>query len=323
MQKFTLADERRRLLKKVEKKQRDPLEIALCTVFSLFLFIFVYLMISCEFRHEDTILAFALGPGLVSIFCVGLCYIAYKNLKNYRAGQNPSNILQRRNLTVNLAICSLGALAAGTILGDRDYWLFGTNVYSYRDLISYVDIDPSKDSGQAFMDSGHAYFKENSYVLRQKFNKFRNGDTYCVAPIVRGAFSSQGAAGKQTMNGFVLPDSGTYDWWAVGTNCCEGTGAANFTCGQVNSNLARSGMRLLSDTQRPYYLLAVQEWSATFGLPVKHPLFFTWVKDPLMTEELLENESETNFWWYMWYFLLCAFIVSFLLHMFMHQNKIY
>jgi len=335
MQKFTLTDERRRLLQKVEKKQRDPIEIALCTIFSLFLFIWVYLTISSQFRHEEQMLAFALGPGLVGIICFGLCYVAYKNFKNARAGINPQKVWQRRNLMVNLAICSLGALAAGTVLGDRDYWLYGTNVYSYGDLISYVDVDPAKDSGQAFMDSGHVYFKENSYVLRQRFNKFRNGDTYCVAPIVRGAFSAQGAVGKQTMNGFALPDSGTYDWWAVGTNCCEGTGATqnytqgqqsvakDYTCGQVTSNLARSGMRLLSDTQRPYYLLAVQEWSATFGLPVKHPLFFTWVKDPLVTEELLENESDTNFWWYTWYFLLCAFIVSFLLHMFMHQNKIY
>jgi len=322
MQKFTLVDERRRLLQKVVKKEKDPLEIALCTILSLLLFVWVYLSISSQFRHEDPFLAFLVGPAIVGIICVCFCFIAYRNLKNARAGNIPRNPMWRRNLWVNLAICSLGALAAGTVLGDRDYWLYGTNIYSYGDLVSYVDIDPAEDSGQAFMDSGHVYFKENSYVLRQRFNKFRNGDTYCVAPIVRGAFTAENAVGKQTMNGIALPESGTYDWWAVGTNCCDGTGAANFTCGQL-SNMARSGMRLLSDTQRPYYLLAVQEWSATFGLPVKHPLFFTWVKDPLATEEHLAEESDTNFWWYSWYFVLCAFIVSFLLHMFMHQNKIY
>jgi len=310
---FTLSDERRRLLSKVVKKNWDPIEIALCSVVSLLFFIWVYFWLSCPFRHEDPIVAWMLGPLVVGVICFLICFKAYKNVQNSRTGQIAQNVMQRRNLWVNLAICSLGALALGTVLGDRDYWLYGTNIYSYGDLVSYVDIDPAKDSGQAFMDSGHVYFKEHSYVLRQKFNKFRNGDTYCVAPIVRGAFKANGA----------LPDSGTYDWWAVGTNCCDGEGAANFTCGSVNSNLARSGMRLLSDTQRPYYLLAVQEWSATYGLPVKHPLFYTWVKDPLATEEKLEVESNGNFWWYTWWFLLCATIVSFVLHMFMHQNKIY
>jgi uncharacterized membrane protein (DUF106 family) len=323
MQKFTLSDERKRLLQKVVKKRRDPIEIALCTVVALLMFIWVYCTISNLFRHEEPFWAFVLGPVLAGIACLAFCFIAYRNVKNARAGHIPKGIMDRRNLWVNLAICSLGAVIAGFILGDRDYWLYGTNYYSYSDLVSYVDIDPAKDSGQAYMDSGHVYFKDHSYVLRQKFNRFRNGDTYCVAPIVRGAFVPNGTSGVQTMNGFTLPESGTYDWWAVGTNCCEGNTAANFTCGQVTSNLARSGMRLLSDSQRPYYLLAVQEWSATYGLPVKHPLFFTWVKDPLATEERLEAVSDSNFWYYTWWFLLCAFIVSFLLHMIMHQNKIY
>merc|ERR1719478_402511 len=125
------------------------------------------------------------------------------------------------------------------------------------------------------------------------------------------------------MNGYVLPDSGTYDWWAVGTNCCDGTTAANFTCGQVKHPLARSGMRLLSDTQRPYYLLAVQEWSATYGLPVRHPLFFTWVKDPLETESNFHRDSDAMFWTCTLWFALGAVIASTLLHMVMHRNKIY
>lgn len=328
MQKFTISAERRHLLTKAVKKTWDPIEIVMCSVISLLFFVWVYLWLSSKFRHEETVAAWIIGPVLVGIITAAICYKAYKNVRYARAGFIPTTIKEKlvdgRNLWVNLAICCLGALAFGTLLGDRDYWLYGTNIYSYGDLVSYVDIDPAKDSGQAFMDSGHAYFKENSYVLRQKFSKFRNGDTYCVAPIVRGAFTSAGTAGQKTANGFALPESGTYDWWAVGTNCCDGGSAAkDFTCGQVNSNLARSGMRLLSDSQRPFYLLAVQEWSASFGLPVKHPLFFTWVKDPLATEEKYEMESSDNFWWYTWYFLLCAAVVSFLLHMFLHQNKIY
>jgi hypothetical protein len=316
MQKLQLSPERVHLLQKVAKKDKDPLEILFCTIVAVLLFIYVYLLVESKFRHEEWLLAMLLGPGVVFLLCVGFSFIAYKKLKFSVQGD-------RRNLCVNLAICAWCGLIAGFCLGERSYWQYTTNIYSYRDLVSYVDVSPSKDNGQSYMDSGHVYFHEHSYVLRQKFNKFRNGDTYCVAPIVAGRFTAQPGTNANTMNGFVLPESGTYDWWAVGTNCCDGTEAANFTCGSVNNPLARSGMRLLSDTQRPYYLLAVQEWSATYGLPVKHPLFFTWVKDPLETEDEFDQAADQHLWMYMWYVLLGAFIVSFLLHMVMHRNKIY
>jgi len=328
------SSERRLLLKKVVKKGRDPIEIVVCTVVTTCLFTYVYFMLSSDWRHERPILMWILGPLLVgALICFPLCIMAFSRLRNRQA----EDITEQRsfwenvrlggigtNFVTNMAICSLGALAAGTILGDRNYWLYGTNVYSYRDLVSYVDIDPAKDSGQAFMDSGHAYFREKSMVLRQRFSKFRNGDVYCVAPIVNGMFThefAQASPGENSMKGFALPPSGTYDWWAVGTNCCDG--ADNFTCGDVKSPVARSGMRLLSDSQRPFYLLAVQEWSATYGLPVRHPLFFTWVSDPLTTEEKLELESEDVFETSVWIVTLAGFFVSFLLHMFMQGNKIY
>lgn len=319
MQKMQLSAERVHLLQKVAKKEKDPVEILACTIWSLLLFMYVYLIVESKFRHEDWFPAYLLGPGLVFIICVGVSAVAWKKLRT-PAGERGG---ERRNLFVNMAVCSWGALIAGFLLGDRSYWLYTTNIYSYRDLVSYVDIDPGRDNGQSYMDAGHVYFKEHSYVLRQRFNKFRNADTYCVAPIVRGAFEPQAGSKAKTANGYALPESGTYDWWAVGVNCCDGTGAANFTCGEVTNPLSRSGMRLLSDTQRPYYLLAVQEWSATYGLPVKHPLFYTWVKDPLETEERFDEQSDTELWQFVWWFFLCAFIVSFLLHMFMHRNKIY
>lgn len=37
------------------------------------------------------------------------------------------------------------------------------------------------------------------------------------------------------------------------------------------------------------YVLGVQEWSATTGLPVRHPLFFTWVRDPIVHAESLQD----------------------------------
>jgi len=314
MQKFQLSAERVHLLKKVAKKERDPLEILVCTIFSSLLFLYIYLILAFKFRFEEVALAWILGPGVVLAICLFFSFQTFKKVRNSVPGD-------RRNLFVNITICSWLALIVGCFLADRSFWLYTTNVWSYRDLVSYVDVDPFSDSGQAFMDSGHLYFKESSYVLRQKFNKFRNGDTYCVAPIIRGSFTP--LAGSKTMNGYVLPASGTYDWWAVGVNCCDGNTAKNFTCGEVRNPLARSGMRLLNDNQRPFYLLAVQEWSATYGLPVKHPLFFTWVKDPLETESRFVDTADNEMLAQVGYFALAVFLVSFLLHLVMHRNKIY
>ena len=41
----------------------------------------------------------------------------------------------------------------------------------------------------------------------------------------------------------------TYDFWAVGVNCCGA--AADFKCGEFSNPKAHAGLRLMSDEQRP------------------------------------------------------------------------
>lgn len=317
MEKLNLSAERVHLLQKVAKKERDPLEILFCTVLSTLVFIFVYALIAFKFRFEEPSLAWVLGPGIIFVICCLLSFFTYKKIKNSMPGD-------RRNLFINLTVCFWAALLAGIYCGDRTFWQYTTNIWSYRDLISYVDINPASDHGQAYMDSGHVYFKFQSKVLTQKSHKFHNGDTYCVAPIIHGNFIPTPGDTSQIMNGYILPPSGSYDWWAVGTNCCDSDAPNSWTCGEAHQGLTpRSGMRLLSDNQRPYYLLAVQEWSATYGLPVQHPLFFTMVKDPLETEDQYASWADRDMWNDALWFLLAAFIISFLIHVVLHRNKVF
>eukprot|EP00405_Crypthecodinium_cohnii_P006493 CAMPEP_0194778874 /NCGR_PEP_ID=MMETSP0323_2-20130528/69438_1 /TAXON_ID=2866 ORGANISM="Crypthecodinium cohnii, Strain Seligo" /NCGR_SAMPLE_ID=MMETSP0323_2 /ASSEMBLY_ACC=CAM_ASM_000346 /LENGTH=171 /DNA_ID=CAMNT_0039716261 /DNA_START=119 /DNA_END=631 /DNA_ORIENTATION=- len=151
-------------------------------------------------------------------------------------------------------------------------------------MASYLNIDPETDKGQSYMDAGTVYFKDGSHVLRSHGVSFHNGEMYCVAPIVMG-----NEAGS-----FTTPRSGTVDFWAVGKNCC-GISGADFSCGDSLSGMAHSGLRSLDERSRSMYLLGVQEWSATNGIPVKHPLFFEWVKDPVSYIDELQVNGSIDF----------------------------
>merc|ERR1712151_614337 len=91
---------------------------------------------------------------------------------------------------------------------------------------------------------------------------FHNEETYCVVPIN----SYQGALAS-------------YDFWAVGLNCCSGT-SKSFTCGEYKNPRAHAGLRWMRDSQRAFFQLAVQQAEATYGIKANHPLFFTWTEDP-------------------------------------------
>uniref|UniRef100_A0A6V0G1Z0 Uncharacterized protein n=1 Tax=Zooxanthella nutricula TaxID=1333877 RepID=A0A6V0G1Z0_9DINO len=211
---------------------------------------------------------------------------------------------------VIMAIC----FSMGYSMGNSYWWKTMVNYYTWPEMASYVNIDPDMDRGQSYMDAGTVYFKEGSYVLRNHTVPFRNGLTYCVAPIVRQPMRYEpGSQALPTVNGFVLPRSGTVDFWAVGTDCC-GADGGTFDCADVNSLAARSGLRILDETSRSMYLLGVQEWSATTGLPVRHPLFFSWVKDPIMFEEGLAAQCSSDFVIRVTTCLFLSFILSYFLH---------
>jgi len=195
---------------------------------------------------------------------------------------------------LSMAICLPLCFFTAFVLGD-EYWRHKMiQVHIWNDMAVYVNIDPDRDRGQSFMDAGTLYFKEGSSILRNNTIAFRNGRTYCVAPIVRPPVDREvGSEVLQTASGFVLPRSGTVDFWAVGVDCCDG--GKEFSCGDAHSRMARSGMRALDETNRAMYLLGVQEWSAMNGLPVHHPLFFTWVRDPIEVAKKLEKNCSRDY----------------------------
>jgi hypothetical protein len=198
-------------------------------------------------------------------------------------------------------------------------------------MVSYVNVDPGVDVGSSFMDASTIYFKESAYVLTQKALAFHNGATYCVAPIVRQPVqlipSQSHSDVLRTVTGFAAPRSGTIDFWAVGKDCCGKTGTdgppPTFTCGQATSPVARSGMRVLDSNERNMYLLAVQQWSASTGLPVRHPLFFSWAKDPIAEVESLYQLACADFWYGLVITLMVSLVLGFVLQVVLQKFQIY
>lgn len=293
---LTVSAERMRLIRGHARAAQGPLEVMVGALLPTLLFSLVYWLVDFWPRYFHESLALVVGPVLLATIPLLLTVNAYRILKENRQAQehdsggshghadkgfHAPNRHRSARFPIVLALCSWIALVAGYMLGDRYYWQYLAQYYTYEDMAMYVNVDPSTDRGQTFMDAGQVYFKESSFVATTQAMSFRNRRTYCVAPILRGSLTS-----TASLSGFALPPAGTVDFWAVGVDCCGASGD-EFTCGDTDSIAARSGMRLLRDDLQPFFLLAVQEWTASIGLPARHPLFFTWVRDPLATKEAL------------------------------------
>lgn len=171
-------------------------------------------------------------------------------------GQDPSWYLF-------IALTGALALAVGVNLGDYIYDTYTEPYEDNQNLNTYHNVDVSTTVGAQMMDAGQVFFASNTKLDLDYSMGFANVDTYCVVPIT----SSQSAQAL------------TYDFWAVGLNCCSGH-APDFHCGEYSNPKAKAGLRLMSDSLRSYYRLAVQQAEAAYDIHASHPIFFEWLEDP-------------------------------------------
>lgn len=248
-------------------------------------FLLCHATVSSEFRYFQANAAWWFAA-LYLALAIGVIFFTYGR---WRRGKKAS-------AWMIISLFLLLSVLNGLYYGDRYYWRYLRPYYDYQSLGIYVNVDPSAERGQTFMDAGEVYFKEGTSVAKGNAIALKNGDIYCVAPIVRQPLETMGGSAEVEQKGtFRRPDSGTVDFWAVGTNCCMTNGEA-FNCGGVDNAMARSGLRLVRDDQRPFYKLAVDEWAAEYEVPAKHPLFFYWTQDPVKDVEGYYLTATRKYW---------------------------
>lgn len=219
----------------------------------LFAVVFTFEFLPLHYQTPQVVNLIVLASALV---CVGLYAVAFNAWRRRFEGIDPYWF-------IFIAVTATLAVASGLVAGLKN---FEDNMVPYMDVSNlnvYTGIDASTYTGAQLMDAGVVAFTTGSTLSISKSMGFKNLETYCVAPIVSNASAKPGS----------------YDFWAVGLNCCSGH-LADFHCGEFSNPNAISGVRLMREDYRKYFRLAVQQAEAAYNIKAEHPVFFYWLQDP-------------------------------------------
>lgn len=240
-----------------DRRRLNVVPICLNLFLPWILFSSMYWVMSFSIRYHSPQLANAycgLG-GIIVLLSAILAKTAWSKKQENRQNRDPTWF-------IFAFFAFFIAWVLGLTFGDIN---FSWNMQPYYDVLhlsSYPSVNPAKEKGQQLMDAGRLYFTEGTALDLTKSMSFMNLDTFCVVPIVNT---------KEPLE--------SYDFWAVGLNCCS-NGPSAFHCGEFNNPRARSGLRLMRDDQRPFFRLAVQQAESAYNIRATHPLFYYWVADP-------------------------------------------
>eukprot|EP00405_Crypthecodinium_cohnii_P026169 CAMPEP_0206487768 /NCGR_PEP_ID=MMETSP0324_2-20121206/41892_1 /ASSEMBLY_ACC=CAM_ASM_000836 /TAXON_ID=2866 /ORGANISM="Crypthecodinium cohnii, Strain Seligo" /LENGTH=338 /DNA_ID=CAMNT_0053966421 /DNA_START=283 /DNA_END=1295 /DNA_ORIENTATION=- len=179
-----------------------------------------------------------------------------------------------------IAIVTLIGAVAGTGCGVKNYFSYSRPYYAIKDLKVAHQVDAGRELGQDLMDAGILYFAKNNRLDHTRSWHFKHGTIYCVAPVTTNHSK---------------PLTNSYDFWAVGEDCCS-TGTSDFRCGADWATVnTRSAIRILDSEDDMYYRLAVQQAEALYDISSGHPIFFRWIKDPLAEINRWRAQAFKNF----------------------------
>jgi len=278
--------------------------IAIMVFLPWLLFLVVYLTCATALRYNQPKQCSNVYYGAVAVVVVAWFLAARSWMRKVRNDpyRQPSWLLYA-------AVALTLGLINGTVLGDMNFSYNTQPAHNIENLNVYgngTGIDPSFTKGQEVMDAGRIYFKEAAHLDFSKSMTFKNLDLFCVAPVVMGDQQ--------------LP---SYDYWAVGVNCCSAHGT-KFACGEFANPHARGGLRLMRDDQRPFYRLAVQQAEVSYGIKAEHPIFFEWMQDPsFVVVTWHENAYRWHLMSILGYFVFNAFCATTMVVFFSKLGRYY
>lgn len=255
------------------RKRLNGLSVLLALAVPVAIFSMTFGLLSFKLHYDKPQVVYIALGGLFVLVLV-FAFWAIDALRKRDQGRDP---------TWYIFIFATGfmAWALGATLGNANYFRNMQPFYDILNLNVYSKIDPSVTRGQQLMDAGRIFFAPETALDLRYSMTFKNLDTYCVAPLT--AVNANGTARA--------PES--YDYWAVGLNCCSEW--KGFRCGEYNNPSAHSGLRLMRDDLRPFYRLAVQQAEAAYNIKAVHPLFLYWMQDPSTEVHAYEDDGFRSF----------------------------
>mmetsp|Transcript_124084 Transcript_124084/g.356312 ORF Transcript_124084/g.356312 Transcript_124084/m.356312 type:complete len:338 (+) Transcript_124084:139-1152(+) len=183
---------------------------------------------------------------------------------------------------------------AGTLAGRSNFKSFSEHFYQIQDLKIVDRIDASYTRSSNLMDVGIFNFAPGNTLDETRSWHFKFRTLYCVAPILTNS---------------TPPLSQTYDFWAVGKDCCS-LAASDFRCGAWGSSGPAGGLRLTeSDAggDMAYYRLAVQQAESLYNIDAPNPIFVTWSSNPRAEVASWNQQVFKNFVTTVLFALVCSF----------------
>lgn len=170
---------------------------------------------------------------------------------------------------------SLFATVTAGITGEVLWRHYMQPFYALMAMMTYDGIDPRQATGTRFMDAGIVHFTPDTRLYPSMGMSFTSWNTYCVAPLLPLSNTTS---------------TGSYDFWAVGLDCCS-PGDTAFRCGEWQNHNVHGGLRHVGEEEAAYYRLAVQQAEAAYGITASSPLFFYWLQDPQREHERLFSKG--------------------------------
>jgi hypothetical protein len=173
---------------------------------------------------------------------------------------------------------SLVAYICAVCLGENVYEVYMQPYHRIMGMGTYTSVDPRTSSGQVLMDAGRVVFTNSSHLDVTKAMGYKGLQMYCVAPI--------------TMDNATLS---TYDFWAVGTDCCTAD-HPNFHCGEFHNPKVHAGLRFMGesdDGKGAMFRLGVKQAEARYKIKSQYPIFVTWAQDPIGDTDQLYDDGST------------------------------